>query len=60
MEQPGIGTVKLQGNPIKMSETNPVPRGPAPSLGGDTQRVLEELLGIGPDEYESLVKDKVV
>ncbi len=60
MEQPGIGMVKLQGNPIKMSETNPVPRGPAPSLGGDTQRVLEELLGIGPGEYESLVKDKVV
>ncbi len=40
IEQPGLGTVKVQGNPIKMSMTDPQPRGPAPSLGGNTYDVL--------------------
>lgn len=54
MEQPGLGPVTLLGNPIKMSETDPGPRGPAPELGGDTDSVLEDLLGLSRKEIEAL------
>lgn len=60
VEQPGLGTVKLQGNPIKMSATNPVPRGPAPSLGADTESVLKTLLGMSDEEYQRLVENGAV
>ena len=54
MNQPGLGMVKVQGNPIKMSVTEPRPRGPAPSLGGDTYEVLNTLLGISEDRFREL------
>jgi len=54
MDQPGLGRVKVQGNPIKMSMTKPKPRGPAPSLGGDTYEVLNALLGISEDRFREL------
>lgn len=56
VEQPGLGKVRLQGNPVKMSLTRPSPRGPAPELGADTEEVLRELLGLGPEEYKRLVE----
>jgi len=60
MNQPGIGTVKIQGNPIKMSMTDPQPRGPAPSLGGDTLNVLKEILGVSEERYKRLREEGVV
>jgi len=54
VDQPKIGKVKLQGNPVKMSGTKPNPRGPAPSLGGDTFNVLSQLLGLTAREYQRL------
>ena len=60
MNQPGIGTVKIQGNPIKMSMTAPQPRGPAPSLGGDTLNVLKEILGVSEERYKRLKEEGVV
>lgn len=60
LEQPGLGAVKVQGNPIKMSETGPAPSGPAPSLGEDTFEVLRDLLGVSPEEYERLREQGVV
>jgi formyl-CoA transferase len=60
IEQPGMGTVKVQGNPIKMSLTDPQPRGPAPSLGGDTFNVLNELLGISGERFKELLDKGVV
>jgi len=60
LKQPGLGAVRVQGNPVKMSETRPVPRGPAPSLGGDTFEVLRDLLGVCPEEYERLKEQGVV
>jgi formyl-CoA transferase len=60
IEQPGLGPVKIQGNPIKMSETKPNPRGPAPKLGQDTETILNNLLGIKIDEYMRLVKSGAV
>jgi crotonobetainyl-CoA:carnitine CoA-transferase CaiB-like acyl-CoA transferase len=60
VEQPGLGVVKLQGNPIKMSETNPIPRGPAPSLGGDSEAVLIDLLGLSYEEVSRLREEGVI
>jgi crotonobetainyl-CoA:carnitine CoA-transferase CaiB-like acyl-CoA transferase len=60
LNQPGLGKVKVQGNPIKMTATMPVPRGPAPALGGDTEDVLRELLGVASEEYKRLVESGVV
>ncbi len=56
-EQPGLGPVTLLGNPIKMSATDPAPRGPAPELGGDTVSVLENLLGLSRKEIDELRED---
>ena len=60
MEQPGLGPVTLQGNPLKMSATAPKPRGPAPELGGDTDSVLENLLGLSRKEIDGLREDGVL
>jgi formyl-CoA transferase len=60
LRQPRLGKVKIQGNPIKMSETDPTPRGPAPSLGDDTFTVLKELLEVTTQEYNKLKKSGVV
>jgi formyl-CoA transferase len=60
MYQTNLGEVKVQGNPIKMSLTDPRPRGPAPLLGGDTESVLIDLLGLSPDDLDSLKKNGVI
>jgi len=60
MEQPGLGRIKLMGNPIKMSETRPYPKGPAPGLGEDNRSVLTELLGLSEAELERLRREGVI
>jgi crotonobetainyl-CoA:carnitine CoA-transferase CaiB-like acyl-CoA transferase len=60
MYQTNLGEVKVQGNQIKMSLTDPRPRGPAPLLGGDTESVLIDLLGLSPDDLDSLKKNGVI
>ncbi len=54
LHQPGLGQVRLQGNPVKMSETDPRPRGPAPSLGADTEPILREVLGLSDAEIKKI------
>jgi len=54
VHQPGLGDIRLQGNPIKMSETDPRPRGPAPSLGADSELILKEVLGLSDSEIKKL------
>jgi crotonobetainyl-CoA:carnitine CoA-transferase CaiB-like acyl-CoA transferase len=60
VEQPGLGVVKLQGNPIKMSYTDPKPRGPAPGLGEDNESVLTGLLGLTPEEIGKLRLEGII
>jgi crotonobetainyl-CoA:carnitine CoA-transferase CaiB-like acyl-CoA transferase len=60
VEQPELGTIKLQGNPIKMSETDPRPRGPAPSLGEDNEEILKGLLGLTAEEIDKLLREGVI
>jgi len=60
MNHPLIGSVKLLNNPVKMTETKPKPRGPAPRLGEDTEEVLRELLGMTRREVKTLRKQGVL
>jgi crotonobetainyl-CoA:carnitine CoA-transferase CaiB-like acyl-CoA transferase len=54
VEHPTAGTVKLVGIPVKFSETPGEIRLPPPLLGQHTAEVLEELLGLGAAEIETL------
>jgi len=52
--------VRLIGNPIKLSETPVTYRHPPPLLGEHTDAVLEEVLGLGPEERNRLRAAKVI
>ena len=59
-----VGPLPLEGVPFRMSATPPdtggfLHRGP-PLLGGDTGAVLEELLGMTPEDVETLAADGVL
>jgi crotonobetainyl-CoA:carnitine CoA-transferase CaiB-like acyl-CoA transferase len=45
---PVAGTIRVLGVPVQLSETPGEIRSAAPLLGADTDRVLEELLGVKP------------
>ncbi len=54
VEHPDVGTVRLPGNPIKMSGETPRPSTPAPGLGQHTDAVLGRLLQLRQDEIAAL------
>lgn len=54
------GDVRLIGNPIKLSETPVTYRHPPPLLGEHTDAVLEEVLGLSPEERNRLRAAKVI
>jgi crotonobetainyl-CoA:carnitine CoA-transferase CaiB-like acyl-CoA transferase len=60
VDQPGLGRIRVLGNPVKMSETRPTPRGPAPALGEDTGEVLEELLDLDGAQVSALRRKGVI
>ena len=53
-EHPEAGTVRLPGNPIKMSGVERTISNPAPLLGEHTQSVLEDVLSLTPEAIERL------
>jgi crotonobetainyl-CoA:carnitine CoA-transferase CaiB-like acyl-CoA transferase len=53
-DHPDVGRVRLPGNPIKMSGVRGTISKPAPRLGEHTDRVLSELLSLGPDRIAAL------
>ncbi len=48
VSHPVAGTIRVLGVPVQLSETPGAIRYAAPLLGADTERVLEEMLGIKP------------
>ncbi|MFM8791055.1 MAG: CaiB/BaiF CoA transferase family protein [Solirubrobacterales bacterium] len=53
-EQPGVGTVRQLGNPVRLSETPADTSGPAPAIGADTETVLAEA-GFTEEEVGALL-----
>jgi formyl-CoA transferase len=60
MDQPKLGRIKLVGNPVKMSGTHPIPRGPAPSLGRDNYAILRDLIGLSEGEIKRLEREGAI
>ncbi len=53
MEQPGLGTVRQLGAPLKLSRTPADPTRPAPAFGEHTDEVLAEA-GYSPEEIKAM------
>lgn len=60
VEHPVIGSMKVNGNPIKLMDMMPRINYPAPTLGQDNEEILEEMLGYSKREVEQLIADKVI
>ena len=60
VEHPVIGSMKVNGNPIKLMDMMPRINYPAPMLGQDNEEILEEMLGYSKREVEQLIADKVI
>lgn len=58
--QPRVGPVKLLNSPVKMSETKPKPRGPAPALGEDMEEVLMKILGMTREDVGILSRQGAI
>jgi crotonobetainyl-CoA:carnitine CoA-transferase CaiB-like acyl-CoA transferase len=57
---PVLGTARLVGSPIKLSESLEARRDPAPRLGEHTDAILRDLLGYDDEAIESLHQTQVV
>ncbi len=55
MEQPGLGTVRQLGAPVKMSRTPADPTRPAPAFGEHTEEVLREA-GYSDEEIAAMLE----
>ena len=52
--------MKLVSPPVKYSFSQPSIRSPPPTLGQHTDELLGEVLGMSPEEIQSLKSDGVV
>jgi len=53
-EHPDVGTVRVPGNPIKMSGVSGTISNPAPRLGEHTESVLTQVLALSAADLASL------
>ena len=60
VEHPEGGSVKMPGNPVKMSGTPAEDYASPPLLGQQTDTVLGDLVGMGADEIAKLRKNGVI
>ena len=60
LDHPVIGEARFEGTPIQFSRTEQQNWRSAPLLGEDNAFVFKGLLGVGEDEYESLVAEGVL
>ena len=60
LDHPVIGEALFEGTPIKFSRTVQENWRSAPLLGEDNEHVFRSLLGMGADEYETLVQEGVL
>ncbi|HPF86862.1 MAG TPA: CoA transferase [Candidatus Limiplasma sp.] len=60
IEHPVIGKMKVNGNPIKMLDTMPSIRRPAPVLGQHNDEIYTGMLGYTPQELANFEHDGVI
>jgi benzylsuccinate CoA-transferase BbsF subunit len=60
LDHPEMGPSVYDGIPYRLSQTPGRLQSAAPLLGADTRDVCVELLGMTPDEYDTLARDGVV
>lgn len=59
MDHPTLGHITVNGCAIKLMDTKPSVRTPAPALGQDNREIYEEMLGMSEQEFEDLQAKKV-
>lgn len=59
-EHPVIGSMHINGNPIKLLDTMPEVVTPAPSLGQDNLEVYEKFFGYNEEKLKELVENKII
>ncbi len=60
MEHPAVGSFKVVGSPMKLSETPVQYRTPPPLLGEHTEEILKDVLGYSQAEIARLKEEKVL
>lgn len=60
MEHPTLGEITVNGCAVKLSDTMPSVRTPAPVLGQDVHSVLQKYCSLSPEEVEALRETQVI
>lgn len=60
MEHPTLGPITVNGCAVKLSQTMPTVRTPAPALGQDALEILQKYCGLSSEEVEALQKKGVI
>tara|TARA_Y100001970_G_scaffold279776_1_gene387693 strand:+ start:156 stop:1364 length:1209 start_codon:yes stop_codon:yes gene_type:complete len=60
VEHPDGGTVKMPGNPVKLSYTNEDSYTPPPHLGVNTREILRDWAGYDENKIQSLINENIV
>ena len=60
VEHPDGGTVKMPGNPVKLSYTNEDSYTPPPHLGVNTREILRDWAGYDENKIQSLIDQNIV
>jgi len=60
ISHPQKGSVRVFGNPIRFSDSKPLPLQSSPLLGQDNEAIYREWLGLRPEEVKALKEQKVI
>ncbi len=60
LEHPVNGTIRTAASPLRMSASPVVYRNAPPRVGEHTDQVLEDWLGLGPQQRSSLRERKII
>jgi benzylsuccinate CoA-transferase BbsF subunit len=60
LQHPVMGEFAWDALPYRIDGALPLPSRPAPTLGQDNERVFEDLIGLPPEQYESLEREGVL
>jgi formyl-CoA transferase len=59
-EHPTIGHMRINGCPVKMMDTMPTVKTPAPMLGEYNESIYESVLGYSKEKLEALKKEGII